>query len=96
MLTLNQAFDLYHILMPHLPKDVPEDMMMITYAKHILVSMEGKDGDAYTRAMMILTGLSRQELVGLPVKELLDTFMMKLSENHILELQKFMQEIGYV
>ena len=95
MLNLSKAFELYRILTPYLPDKVEDDEMLVTYTKHILMNMQGKDEDAYTRAMILLTGLSRQQLVEFPVKELLDTFMTKLSENKIIELQKFIREIEY-
>ena len=95
MLNLTQAFELYQILTPYLPDKVGDDEMLITYTKHVLTNMQGKDEDAYTRAMMLLTGLSRHQLVEFPVKELLDTFMAKLSENKIIELQKFMREFRH-
>lgn len=95
MLNLTKAFELYEILAPYLPEKIGEDEMLITYAKHIIENMKGKDERAYTKALVILTGLSRYELVKFSVSELFDTFIMKLSENKILELQQFMKEINH-
>lgn len=96
MLNLAQAFELYDLLAPYLPKKAEEGELAISYVTRILHNMkEGSDQDVLTRVMVLLTGLSRRELAEFPPKDILDTFISKLAENRILDLVKFMQEIGY-
>jgi hypothetical protein len=96
MLNLSQAFELYDLIIPYLPKTIEKGELTISYVSRILGNIrDGSDPDVFTRIMILLTGLSRRELIAFDVKDIVDTFMVKLVENKILDLVKYMQEIGY-
>lgn len=96
MLTLSQACELYDLIIPYLPKETKEGEFAISYVSKILGNIrDGKDPDVFTRIMMLLTGLSRQELVSFDAEDIVSTFTDKLIENRVLDLVKYLREIGY-
>jgi len=91
MLSIDKAITLYQLLNPHLPDEIDDGL---DYVSHIVKSME-VDPAVYLGALVLMTGIVREELIEKEIDELLELFVSGLGKNNVATLRSFCVSLGF-
>jgi len=86
---------LYKVLKPHLPK-YKEGEEALEYFSKITknIRTSGRHRD-YVEAVSIMVGMPVKDIIQFESMEILQTFINGLTENRIISLVEFAQQVGY-
>lgn len=94
MLNLRNALRLIDMLYPYIPDRPDFDAPILDFVGKILSNVvENNSHAVYLAATELMSGISIDELVALPVEEVVGLFTDGLIENHILGLMDFYRGI---
>lgn len=93
-LSIRDALSLYKMLAPHLPNMVEENKTVLAYVSEIVRDIKEKRSDAFASALVLMTGLSVEELNEMEGEDIINLFIEGLVTNQITSLRSFCHEIG--
>ena len=92
-LNLKEALELYDIIGKYLPDTL--DDRALDFMDKIISKIIDDGSSAYVDAICLMTKYKVSDLQLLESEELLILFMDSMTQNQIINLQKFCEEIGY-
>lgn len=94
-LCIRDALSLYKILKPHLPEEFDRNETGAEFVKSIVDSMAESDPDAYLKAVMLMSGNTKEQLQKkYKVHEVLGLFIDGLIQNQAMLLVDFGKRVG--
>ena len=91
MLSTDKALALYGLLKPHLPNEIDGGL---EYVGNIVKSME-VDPPVYLDALVLMTGITREELAKKEIDDLFNLFVSGLGKNNVGALKNFCVSLGF-
>jgi hypothetical protein len=96
ILNLKDALLLYDLIGKHIPKDIDENTEILNFIGKIVDSIiEANEHRRYIDAIMLMSYMTQEEILSIPVEEVIMLFSEGLISNHVLLLCKFCEELGY-
>ena len=93
-LSIRDAFSLYRMLAPHLPDKVDENKTVLEYVGQIVKDIKEKKSDSFANALVLMTGLTTEELINMEGEDIINLFINGLVVNQITSLGNFCRGIG--
>jgi len=95
-LCIRDALSLYKILEPHLPVAFDRNEVAVSYIKEIVDSMVENDPEAYLKAVMLMSGNSREEMEKKypDGDRVLKLFIEGMIINQVIVLDDFCKQVG--
>jgi len=95
-LTLDKALELYEILGAHIPEMGEKDTDALEFIGRIIKSIKvSGENRRYVDAVMLMSDMEWEELKTLGSTSVLELFISGLSENRIVSLKVFCEEVGF-
>lgn len=96
LLNIKDALLLYDLIGKHIPKDIDENTEILNFIGKIVDSIiEANEHRRYIDAIILMSDMTQEEILSMPVEEVTVLFSDGLVSNHVLLLCRFCEELGY-
>lgn len=96
LLKFKEAIELYRMVKDYLP-EIPEiDVNSLEFTGKIVKNIRNSEHpEDYVRIVVLLTGISKYQLIRMTPSEVVSLFIEGMMENNILDLAKFFSRMNY-
>lgn len=94
MLSIDEALKLHQRISPHFPPDFSDEETVLFLVDHLVKSMKDNQPSDYLMSIVIMSGMSLDEIVEKDTHEILSLFAEGIKENRVHDLMSFGEFLG--